>query len=35
VKERLTSAIYTRIRILENALLPSVEPHFPNNNFIF
>jgi hypothetical protein len=36
VEERLTtSAVYTRIRILENVLLPSVEPHFPNNNFIF
>jgi hypothetical protein len=33
VEERLTSAVY--IRILENVLLPSVEPHFPNNNFIF
>jgi transposase len=33
MEERLTSAVY--IRILENVLLPSVEPHFPNNNFIF
>jgi hypothetical protein len=33
VEETLTSAVY--IRILENVLLHSVEPDFPNNNFIF